>query len=1112
VGTTSRPGETAPDAFVVVLNDQDQHALWRAGLDVPPGWRRASAAMARSECLAAIDGDWPDIAPASVRAAAAGRPADGERFVHEAFAEQAVRRPDATAVIAGRTQVSYRELDSSANRLAHYLGEVGAGPEAVIGVYLERGVDVIRAILAIMKAGAGYLPLDPSLPPERLSAICSQVRPAAVIAARPDTFPGIGTRLLPFADLAAELAGRPATPPDVGLHPDNLCYAIYTSGSTGDPKPVAVSHRSLACVIGELAGEYEIVDDDRVAQMASMAFDTSIEQVFVALTGGATLLLPPPGTMAPSELLRRIERRHVTVLDLTPAYWHQLLALTEPADERLRSVRLMITGGEPADPEVCRTALRAAPWARLLNAYGLTETTITSALFDVGAGLPPADQPEMVTVPVGRPVGRARITVVDDELSPVAAGTAGEICIGGPPVARGYLGRPALTAERFVPDAAVVAGSRMYRTGDLGRWLADGNLEVVGRRDRQLKVRGFRVEPGEIESVLAGHPDIDQVSVVASTRSSGDIRLVAYYTPSAGATAKPGTGTHHPSAATFRSYLLDRLPGYMVPAAFIARHRLSTSSEHDHAAEQSPPDHTAPRPTLPRQRAPRPGERPTPTQAGLAALWARLLHRERIGLDDDFFALGGNSLLAAEMLASTQASFRIPADSVRPLTRCLLRDPTLRGFAAAVRDARSGGLSGDGDQQEIDFAGEAALGVSIRRDGARSRPRPQWRSPREILLTGATGFLGAHLLRELLAATDARIWCLVRGRDESEALRRIAQAAERYELPAPPPGRVAPLPGDLAQPGLGLPEAQFRTLARDVDIIYHPGALVNFIYPYQELRAANVAGTREVIRLAGEFRGIPLHYVSTTAVLAGLGVEGTRKVTEETPLGYPEQLRMGYVETKYVAEELVRNAGRAGLPVAIYRPLDIVGSIDTGAWSTTTEMCALIRFMTDTGLAPDIDLSLDYVPADVCAAAIRHISVTEGAIGRTYHLASPEHALLGTLVGRLRDRGYRIDDVAFADWVREPARQAALDPSHPMAAFMPLFVDRGGASGLTVAEMYLAHVFPSYSRTNTERALRGSGIAFPPVNGQLIDRNIDRLMESGYLSSPSASPLPSHAD
>jgi amino acid adenylation domain-containing protein/thioester reductase-like protein len=1103
VATVIRSGETAPDAFVVVINGQDQRALWQAGLDLPAGWRCASAVMSGSECLAVIDASWPDVTPASVRAGAAGAVAGrggDDRFVHQVFAEQAARRPDAPAVMAGRTRLSYRELDSSANRLAHYLGEIGAGPESVIGVYLERGAEVIRAILSIMKAGACYLPLDPSLPTERLSRICSQVRPAAVIAASRDAFPCTGTRLLPLGELAAELAGRPTTAPAVRLHPDNLCYAIYTSGSTGDPKPVGVSHGSLAGVVGELTQEYEIADDDRIGQMASMAFDTSIEQVFVALTSGATLLLPPPGTMAPSELLRRVERRHVTVLDLTPAYWHQLLAHTGPADERLRSVRLMITGGEPADPEVCRSALRAAPWARLLNAYGLTETTITSALFDVGAGLRAADKSQLVTVPVGRPVGRARITVVDGQLKPVRAGTAGEICIGGPPVARGYLGRPALTAERFVPDPEGAPGGRMYRTGDRGRWLEDGNLTVVGRMDRQLKVRGFRVEPGEIESVLAGHPDIEQVSVVASTKSSGDTRLVAYYTPSPAATA--GTGARHPSAASFRSYLLDRLPGYMIPAAFIARQRLPTSAERDQAASHQ----SAPQPQVPKQ-----GGRLTPTQAGLAALWARLLHREHIGLDDDFFALGGNSLLAAEMLAGTRASFGIPAESVRPLTRCLLRDPTLGRFAAAVQDARIGSLS-DSDQQEIDFAAEAGLDLTISLDGAPSRSRPDWRSPREILLTGATGFLGAHLLRELLAATAARIWCLVRARDEAEALSRIRQAAARYELPAPPAGRVVPLPGDLAKPGLGLSDAQFRDLGRDVDIIYHPGALVNFIYPYQELRAANVAGTREVIRLAGESRAIPVHYVSTTAVLAGLGVEGVHEVTEETPLAYPEQLRMGYVETKYVAEELLRNAARAGLPVAIYRPLDIVGSVDTGAWSTSTEMCALIRFMTDTGLAPDIDLPLDYVPADVCAAAIRQISVTAEATGRTYHLASPEHALLGSLVGRLRDRGYRIDDVPFGDWVIELARQAALDPSQPMAPFMPLFVDRGGASGLTVAEMYLAHVFPSYSRTNTERALRGSGIAFPPVNGQLLDRNIDRLMESGYLPDPSASRLPSHAD
>src|SRR5581483_3703702 len=254
---------------------------------------------------------------------------------------------------------------------------------------------------------------------------------------------------------------------------------------------------------------------DRVLQLASAAVDTSVEQVLVALTRGATVMLPPAGIVAPADLLGYLEQERVTVADLTPAYWHRLLAAAEPGDRepgnrRLRSLRLMITGGEPADPADCRAALAAAPGARLLNAYGLTETTITSALFDVSA------HPEALTtggpVPVGRPAGHARIMVLDENSEPVPAGTAGEIWIGGCGVARGYLGEPGLTADRFVTGRD---GARMYRTGDAGRWRPDGELEVSGRMDRQLKVNGFRVEPGEIEIALASHPDIDQATVAA---------------------------------------------------------------------------------------------------------------------------------------------------------------------------------------------------------------------------------------------------------------------------------------------------------------------------------------------------------------------------------------------------------------------------------------------------------------------------------------------------------------------------------------------------------------------------------------------------------------------
>jgi amino acid adenylation domain-containing protein/thioester reductase-like protein len=1074
---------TATDDFTVVVNDLGQYSLWRAEASPPPGWRRRSAVMTESECLAAIERSWLDMAPASV---GAWDGPHGSAPVHELFADQAGRRPDAAAVIAGRTQVSYGDLEVSANQLAHYLGEIGAAPEAVIGVHLQRGPDVIRAVLAIMKTGAGYLPLDPSLPAERLAAICAQVRPTAVITAADGQFPVPGPRLVPLGALDGELARRPATRPASRPAPGHVCYVIHTSGSTGDPKAVAVTYGSLACSIAALDHEYQISPGDRVAQLASLSFDTSIEQIFVALTRGAALTLPPPGTVAPSELLRGIERKHVTVIDLTPAYWHQLLALAQPSDPRLRSVRLMITGGEQADADDCGAAHQAAPWARLLNAYGLTETTITSALYDVGAG--PVTTGNGAIVPVGQPVGHARITVRDDQLQPLAAGRSGEICIGGCQLARGYLGRPALTAQRFVPDPGGEPGARMYRTGDLGRWLPGDILEVTGRMDRQLKVRGFRIEPGEIESVLAGHPDISKVSVAAEASDSGDTRLVAYYTPSQAGTST--TAAHHPPAATLRRYLLDRLPGYMIPAVFVARQHLP--------AEPEPGSDLGLR-ELARPHAD--GERHTPTQAGIAALWARLLGREHVGLDDDFFHLGGNSLLAAEMLAHTRTIFGIPAESAQLLTRRLLRDPTLRAFAAAARAARAGKLSADGDQQDTDFAAEAMLEVPVRQHRAPARP-PRWRAPREVLLTGATGFLGAHLLSELLAATDARVWCLVRADGDEKARGRLAASAARYELPAPPDDRVVPLPGDLAEPGLGLPSEAFRGLARDIDVIYHVGALVNFVYPYQALRAANVAGTREVIRLAGESRAIPVHYVSTTAVLAGLGVSGVREVTEETPLSDPERLRMGYVETKYVAEELLRNASRAGLPVAVYRPFDIVGSLATGAWSTATEIAALIRFMADTGLAPDVDLPLDFVAADVCAQAIRHISVTQESDGRVYHLGSPGHATLRSLTDRLRARGYQVAEIPFDAWAGELAREAARDPSHPMTAFLPLFLDRDPASGLTVAEMYLGHVFPSYGRANTEHALRGTGIAFEPAAGPLLDRNIDRLMRTGYLPDP----------
>jgi amino acid adenylation domain-containing protein/thioester reductase-like protein len=1130
------PSQSPGEAYRIVVNEEGQYSIWPAALIVPPGWRQEGRPTRKEACLAVITAKWPDIVPASVRTAnpaeartanpASVRCGSDLPYVHEAFDDRAARQPDAAAVVSAAGDLTYRQLRESANQLAHYLRSRGVTPETLVGVGLERGAETIRGLLAVLKAGGAYLPLDPSLPSRRLAQMQEEagVRLILTRSGNAAAFAAGDALLLPVDELAAEIASQPVTAPEVSLRPANLAYAIWTSGSTGRPKAVAVSHDSLGHLGRDVVRAYELTPQDRVLQLASLGFDTSLEQILAALLSGAALVLPGAGPVAPTDLIRYLAEQRVSVADLTPAYWHQILAGGAdigaagpgPAGSGgegpvpLGSLRLMITGGDQANAADCRAALRAAPGARLLNAYGLTEATITSALFEVTGELLPAEP--SAPVPVGRALPLAQILVLDEELNPLPAGATGEIYIGGHGVARGYLGQPGLTAQSFMPHpGAGVPGARMYRTGDLGRWRPDHNLEVLGRADRQIKVRGFRVEPAEIENVLAAHPAVGQVAVSAHDLGGGDRQIAAYYTlrhrpPAPGrASAAPPPGP--PSAESLRRHLSAYLPDFMIPAYFVPLERmpLTPAGEVDRAALALPAARPAalPGPPADGTRAQSPRVPAAPLQAGVSHLWAEVLRVPQVSLDDDFFRLGGNSLLAAEMLARARVMFGIDAQQVRPLTRHLLREPTLQSFAAAIQGARAGTLIGDAADTRIDFTREAALDVPIRCDGG---PPPAWRQPADILLTGATGFFGVHLLRELLASTGARVHCLVRARSAEHGRERIAQAAERWEIGCLPLDRVIAVPGDLAQPGLGLPRATFEDLARSVDVIHHAGALVNFIYPYSELRAPNVTGTRELIRLAGLYRGIPMHYVSTAAVLAGFGRAGVREVSEETPLAYAEYLSVGYVESNYVAEEMLRNAARLGLPVAIYRPLDIVGDQHSGVWNLATEMCAMIRFITDTGIAPDVDLPLDFAPADICAAAIGYIATHTPAAGMTYHLASPKNALLGSLTDRLRHFGFTISEIPYQEWVDKLLRYAAGHPSHPMTPFVPLFVDRSPGSDMTVAEMYLDHNFPAYRRDNTQRALAGSGIVFPPVDEDLLDLHIARLVSAGYLKDPRHGP------
>ncbi|MEV7599219.1 amino acid adenylation domain-containing protein [Kitasatospora sp. NPDC089797] len=1084
----------------VVRNDDDQYALWPGDLPLPGGWRPVYGPTGRAQCLAWLERHAPVAPGPAARGGGAGT-------VHGLFRARAARDPAAVAVVGEEATLSYGELDARSDRLAAALRGRGVGPEQVVPVCLGRGVELVVAWLGVLKAGGAFLPLDPAHPPRRLAGLVADSGARVVVtdsggfggADGPDGLDGVAW-VTPDAWMTPDDGPRGDGPPDGDGppgddgSPDDLAYLIYTSGTTGRPKGVPVTHRALVFTLDRVARAYGLAPGERVLQLAALGADTALEQVFSALLAGATVVLGGRDTWAPTELVRRLPRLGLAVADFTPAYWHHVLDLLPPGGPAPAGLRLVVVGGDVVHAEDCRACAERLPGVRLLNAYGVTEAAVTSLHCEV--------TPELLAtpaapVPIGRPLPGVRVHVLDGRLRPVRPGERGEIHLGGPGLARGYWHRPGLTAESFLPDPyAPLPGERMYRTGDAGRWRADGQLEILGRFDDQVKVRGHRVDPAEVEAVLDAHPAVRQARVAADgSAPDGSRVLVAYYT----------LGDRAVRPERLRAFLAERLPEYLVPAEFVALEAmpLTAAGKIDrrslpHAPVRAPAAEPTPGPTAGptavEATEPTPGPAgPTAVEAAVGQLWAELLGAELVGPDGDFFALGGTSLLAMEMLARARMMFGLDVGHVRTLTRALLRSPVLRDFTAALQAARAGTAPGEA---AVDWQAEARLTHAV---GQSWSPAPSRAEPAEILLTGATGFCGAHLLNVLLATTGARIHCLVRAPDREHALERLRATQQRFLRRDLADARVVPLVGDLAAERLGLTEHRFDWLAAHLDAVYHLGGQVNFLYPYHQLRAPNVGGTRELVRLAGHSRGVPVHYLSTLAVLAGFGAAGVHEVTERTPLAHPERLGVGYVESKWVAEQLLHNAAAGGLPVTVLRTNDVTGDLAAGVMNTGTELCALIKYVADSGGYPDVQLPLDFVPADRFARAVAHIAAHAPADGEVYHLTSPDPGGLPDLADRLRARGHRIDQVPYQEWVQRLVRFAAGHPTHPITPFVPLFVDRAPGSELSISELYFQPVFPRFDRRNADAALDGSGIELPAVDARLLDHYLDRLADEGFL-------------
>jgi amino acid adenylation domain-containing protein len=557
--------------------------------------------------------------------------------------------------------LSYRELDRRANALAHRLRAAGVAPGALVGLYVERSVEMLIGLLAILKAGGAYVPLDPSYPEDRLAYMLEMSAAQVLVTQRelavPAAFRAAGVATVVVADADAALDASADHAPEGASGPDDLAYVIFTSGSTGKPKGVEIPQQAAVNLLRSVAREPGVRAGDTVCAISTLSFDIALFELVLPLTVGARILLLDRDTARDGLSLRRVvETETITVMQATPATWRMLLEVGWRGAPGLAKI---ISTGEALPRELADRLLPCA--GELWNLYGPTETTVYSALCRVAAGEGP--------ILVGKPVDNTQIHIVDKHMQRLPTGVPGELLIGGAGLARGYRGRPDLTEEKFIPDPfAAQPGARLYRTGDLALWRRDGTIEVIGRIDHQIKLRGFRIELGEIEAVLAQHPSVTQAVVHCREDRPGDKRLVAYVTAEGA-----------PTGNALRDHLKAALPDYMVPSAFVILEcfPLTPNGKVDRRALPAPEQVEGA--VEGEVLAPR-----TEEERVLVELWQQLLNARQIDVRDDFFDRGGHSLLATRLLARIEETFAVTL----PL-RALFEAPTLEQLAIRVADERA---------------------------------------------------------------------------------------------------------------------------------------------------------------------------------------------------------------------------------------------------------------------------------------------------------------------------------------------------------------------------------------------------------------------------------------
>ncbi|KAJ1735039.1 large subunit of alpha-aminoadipate reductase [Coemansia biformis] len=917
---------------------------------------------------------------------------------------------------------------------------------------------------------------------------------------------------------------------------DSVGTLSFTSGSTGVPKGVRGRHYSLTHFAPWMATEFGLSAADRFTMLSGIAHDPIQRDVFTPVFFGAELHIPTSEDIGiPGQLAQWMAGNQVTVTHLTPAMG-QLLSAN--ATSQIPTLRNAFFVGDLLTKRDCHRLQSLAGNCRIINMYGTTETQRAVSYFQIPphAASPLFLESAKDVIPAGRGMKDVQLLVVNRHGSGglCAVGEVGEIYVRSGGLAEGYLRLPDATAEKFVPNwlaappAAGAAGAalpfyqgprdRMYRTGDLGRYRPDGDVECIGRIDDQVKIRGFRIELGEINNMLSQHARIRANVTLVRRDKYEEQTLVAYIVPSEKEQRRTDDPGRRGLIKDVREYLKQKLPSYAVPAVFVPMKRLplTPNGKIDRAA--------LPFPDTPMFRSgpsagPAPGdadaaEHPEldampPTERALGLIWVGLLGlppSTPLELDANFFDLGGHSILATRMVFSVRKEFAVDA----PLG-LVFRFPTLRAMAAAIESLQSELQLDDTAPEEpgdvFDYAADVdVLAPQIPRLGAAYMACPpalvEADGAPTFFLTGATGFLGAFVLDELLRRHPrSHVICLTRAKTAEAAMARVRAAAEATLVWQDSwPERVSAVTGDLAQPQLGLSDADWQRCAESVDAIVHNGALVHWVYPYEKLRAPNVLSTIEVLRLAAEHHVKPVSFVSSTSALdtdhyVQLGGASEHGVRESDDLeGSRHGLHTGYGQSKWVSEKLLMRARQDGFPVTIVRPGYVLGHSQTGATNTDDFIWRLVKGCVELGQSPVMNNPVNLCPVDyVARIVVEAVSQPRALDHLVYHVFNREHFRFQDMFDLLRAFGYAVEDSEYMQW-RSHLMEFTL--SNNDTALFPLlhYVLDDLPTSTKSADLDDAH---------TQALLAGTGVACPPM-GDLMGLYLAYLVKAGFLAPPAA--------